>query len=319
MKAKYREACRNGLPVPIFSQPWWLDAVVGEAGWDVALVENGEGVVASMPFCVQRRLGMPVSVQPALTQVLGPWIADTDARSARALAREKKHMEALIDQLPRVAFFSQNWHYSRRNWLPFYWRGFKQTTRYTYVLPDLSVLGRIWNGTDQNIRTDIRKARDRFGLKLRPAPSLDDFLELNDKVFARQGKRPPYGHDLVRRLYDACTANAAGRLLIAEDREGRAHAGAFVVWDAASAYYLMGGSDPDLRNSGATGFCLWEAIALASSVASRFDFEGSMLEPVERFFRAFGAEQTPYFNVSRTSLRRWALMAASIEVWRTGR
>jgi phosphatidate phosphatase APP1 len=32
-----------------------------------------------------------------------------------------------------------------------------------------------------------------------------------------------------------------------------------------------------------------------------FDFEGSMIEPIERFFRGFGAVQTPYFHVSRSS------------------
>ena len=36
---------------------------------------------------------------------------------------------------------------------------------------------------------------------------------------------------------------------------------------------------------------------------SYFDFEGSMIEPVERSFRQFGAKQTPYFSVSKTPSR----------------
>jgi hypothetical protein len=62
----------------------------------------------------------------------------------------------------------------------------------------------------------------------------------------------------------------------------------------------MGGGDPALRNSGATSMVLWQAITFAATVTKRFDFEGSMLEPVERFFRAFGARQTPYFRVTRS-------------------
>jgi len=61
----------------------------------------------------------------------------------------------------------------------------------------------------------------------------------------------------------------------------------------------MGGGAPDLRNSGATSLCMWEAIQFAATVTKSFDFEGSMLETVERFFRAFGAKQTPYFAISK--------------------
>lgn len=65
----------------------------------------------------------------------------------------------------------------------------------------------------------------------------------------------------------------------------------------------MGGGDPALRNSGATSLCMWEAIRFAATVTKSFDFEGSMIEPVERYFRAFGAIQTPYFSVSKTPSR----------------
>jgi hypothetical protein len=61
----------------------------------------------------------------------------------------------------------------------------------------------------------------------------------------------------------------------------------------------MGGSDPELRNSGANSLCMWEAIKFASTVTKAFDFEGSMIESVERFFRAFGARQVPYFQISK--------------------
>ena len=66
-----------------------------------------------------------------------------------------------------------------------------------------------------------------------------------------------------------------------------------------SAYYLMGGGDPALRNSGATALVLWSAIQFAASVAPAFDFEGSMLEPVERFVRAFGARPESYSALER--------------------
>ena len=46
--------------------------------------------------------------------------------------------------------------------------------------------------------------------------------------------------------------------------------------------------------------CMWEAIKFASTVTKKFDFEGSMIESVERFFRAFGAVQKPYIHITKT-------------------
>jgi len=57
------------------------------------------------------------------------------------------------------------------------------------------------------------------------------------------------------------------------------------------------GADPRLRSSGAQSLLFWEAIKLASEKNLKFDFEGSMIEPIERVFRAFGATQVPYLQL----------------------
>jgi hypothetical protein len=56
---------------------------------------------------------------------------------------------------------------------------------------------------------------------------------------------------------------------------------------------LLSGGDPELRNSGANAFLLWRLIHFAREHAKSFDFEGSNLQPVERFFHAFGGRLQP--------------------------
>ncbi len=302
-REQYRVLCEAEPSIPLFSQAWWLDALAGEGRWSVALVEKGGQVVASMPYVIHKRFGRIILGHPPLTQTLGPWIREVDGKQAMRLTEQKKLMQQLIAALPRYDHFCENWHFSQTNWLPFYWAGFAQTTRYTYRLPDLSDQQKLWNGLRENIRGDIRKAEGRIGLQVRTDLGVDAFVRLNIKTFERQGQDLPYSKDLVARLDDACVEKHARRIFIAEDSQGRAHAGIYLVWDQNSAYYLMGGGDPELRKSGATSLCLWEAIKFASTVTKSFDFEGSMIEPIERFFRAFGAEQTPYFTVSHTPSR----------------
>jgi len=300
---KYRALCTREQSIPLFSQAWWLDATAGVEHWDVALVESAGEVVAALPYMLKKRYGFTVLSQPALTQALGPWFSESARKASIRLALQKNWMEELIDQLPKFDRYSQNWTWVNQNWLPFYWAKFNQTTRYTYILHDLRQEETLWQGLQANIRGDIKKARSRFGLNVRCDLTLDDFLPLNEKTFQRQGMKLPYSREFVRKLDDACVKNNSRAIFIAEDGEGRRHAGIYIVWDKNSAYYLMGGGDPQLRNSGATSLCMWEAIKFAARVTQRFDFEGSMIEPVEKFFRGFGAQQTPYFFVNKTPSR----------------
>jgi hypothetical protein len=290
----------TGADRTIFTEPWWLDAVAPGA-WGEAVVEKGGRVAARMPWVRARRRGRTLLVTPPLTKMLGPWIRAEPGRTTSRLEREKDLMTELIDALPRFDAFEQNFHPSITNWLPFHWRGFDATTRYTYVLPSLADLDAVWSGTRQNVRTDVRKAAKK--LTIRDDLGLDAFLDVHGKTFDRQEMAMPYGRDLVERVDAACAERGRKKTLFAVDADGAVHAAAYVVWDAGSAYYLMGGADPALRNSGAGSFVLWEAVKFAATVAPAFDFEGSMIEPIERFFRAFGAEQRPYFHVTKTSSR----------------
>lgn len=73
-KQKYREFCKIEINIPIFSQDWWLDAVCGENNWDVAIVERGGEIWATMPYYVKKKWGFTIITMPPLTQKLGPYI-----------------------------------------------------------------------------------------------------------------------------------------------------------------------------------------------------------------------------------------------------
>jgi hypothetical protein len=292
----------------LFAQPWWLDAVAPGC-WSEVVVENDGRTVARMPYVLRRRYGMRLMAMPLLTASLGPAFATQSGKYATRLARQHRMMDELIEQLPPFDYFQQSFHHSVTNWLPFHWLGFTQTTRYTYVLKHLGDLDAIWSGTRDSVRRAIRKARKQ--VVVRDDLGLDRFLELNRKTFARQHMRLPYGPDLVSRIDAACAARGCRRMLFAEDAQGRVHAALFLVWNRDAAYYLMGGADTALRGSGAFSLLIWEAIAHAAEVSDSFDFEGSMLQPVERFFSSFGARQTPFHQVRKvnSALLRTALAA----------
>jgi len=156
----------------------------------------------------------------------------------------------------------------------------------------------VWNGMRPNHRRDIRRAK-RLGIRIIDGLDMAKFLELNRKTFTRQGREPLASDEVILRLDRACCANAGRKIFAGVDSQGRIHAAVYIAWSNDTAYYLMAGSEPNLRNSGAQLLALWEAVIFASSVVKRFDFEGSMLQPVEHGFRGFGATQLPYFSIEK--------------------
>jgi Acetyltransferase (GNAT) domain len=295
----------------LFQQPWWLQAVA-PGSWDaVVAVENNE-VVGRLPFVRKRRLGLTILTQPRLTPFLGPWIKAGVGKTHTQLERENRIFQSLIAALPKHDVFLQDFHQSITNVLPFYWHGFSHSVQYTYIIDELDDLDRVWTGFRENIRREIRKAERR--VVIRCSEDVETFIALNRMIFGRQGIAAPYSTELIRQVDAACCARGVRRIFLAEGADGTPHAALYLVWDSERAYYLMGGGDPELRTSGAMSLLMWEAIKHAAQVTRRFDFEGSMLQPVERFFRAFGGRQVQYARITRggTLKGRFALLADEI-------
>lgn len=83
---------------------------------------------------------------------------------------------------------------------------------------------------------------------------------------------------------------------------GQHYAVAFIVWQESSAYYLVGGGNPELKDSGAHSLLPWERIRFSSQYMDVFDLKGSTIQGIERFFRKFRAIQMPYFTITKGNL-----------------
>lgn len=297
-KDKYRALCAREPSIPVFSKDWWLDSVA-EDNWDVVLVEKGNEIIASLPFVIKKRFGFRVITMPVLTQNLGPWLRPSTAKYSKKLAEEKDLLQELYTQLPSYDHYHQNWHLSRTNWLPLYWLNYNQTVRYTYVIPDLSNIETVVKEFEHSKRKNIKKSEKI--VKVVFDISAYDFYENHKMTLQKQGQKISYSYEVFSSLYINGYAQNSARTIAAYDEDGNLHAALFVVWDNNSAYDLISTIDPDFRTFGAASLLVQEIIRYVSQFVNKFDFEGSMIEPVERSFRQFGAIQTPYFSISKTN------------------
>ena len=304
-KARYHDFCRTAPDVPVFAQPWYLDACAESGTWDVVLAEEKGRIVATLPFFYKQKGPFRYATMPPFVKWLGPYLLP---EFRGRLPKEHELMQALIAQLPAFAAFKQNFYPTTTNWLPFYWQHFRQTTYYTYRLHHLRDLARVEAGLSTGIRRDIRLARQQ--VRVVHDQLLDEFYRVNTLSFARQGLPAPYSAAQFRRLDAALAAAGSRQLFFAIDEQQRVHSVAYLIWDATTAYFLLAGDDPALRASSAGVLLAWEAIRYASEVLGLdcFDFEGSMLPGVERIRVRFGAVQTPYFYVWKHNSRFFELL-----------
>jgi hypothetical protein len=301
----------SGTTQSIFSSPWWLDAVAPRRWGDATVSQDGR-VAARLPWAEER---MPVPGlrlrrvgTHRLTPFLTPELDPGHGKYVTRLAREHQLLDGLIDALPKFDYFSYTLPPSFTNWLPFAHRGFRATLRTTYVLDDLDDLDAVKSAMSDKCRNTIRKAEKLVSVER--DERADRLVAMIDSTFARQRRRNPWGRALIERVVEATHAHGAGEILTAVDATGAVHASMLLVYDADRSYYLTGGMNAGLRSSGADSLLLWHAIQHAAERVRVFDFEGSMIPGVARFFRAFGSRPISYLHVTGASRRMRAALAA---------
>ena len=284
----------------LFQEPWWLNLTT-EGNWDEAVVTNNEGVIARLPYRTLRRYGATIITQPRLTPYAGPWYRPSSAKAANQFSERRKLVMELLSQLPRFDLFSQNLWPEIPDWLPFYWAGYAQQTTYTNWHRDLSDTDVLWKSFLDGTRWEIRKAQKC--VEIVESNDVERLCELHEQTFAQQGMKPPRERAFLRRVVEGAIRAEHGRIVFAQDDQGNAHAVNLLVYDDRSAHYLIGGSDARFRSGGAASLLVWDAIQFASRNSKLFDFEGSMVEGISRFFRGFNPEMIPVSHVYRTSRR----------------
>ena len=209
---RYREHCEQDPDIHLFSQAFWLDAVCGAEKWDAVLVEKNGEVVGSMPYYPQRQYGFQLLTMPLLTQLLGPRISYHGIVGLNnRYSHEKAVLSELIEQLPACAMFKQHFHPSVTNWLPFHWQDYRQTTRYTYAIEDISNPQAVFKAFDYGKKYDINKATKQVTIHM--DLSAEDFYNYHRLALQKQGKRISYSMELFNRLYQVVYKRDQGRTI----------------------------------------------------------------------------------------------------------
>ena len=151
-----------------------------------------------------------------------------------------------------------------------------------------------------------------------PLMSGDEFYNFHVACLAEQKKTISYSREFFLALYKAAKAHSQGHIIAVRNMDGQVLAAVFLVWDAASAYFLISSYSHANNRSGASALVVLEAMKYVRGKAKSFDFEGSMVRGIANFYKEFGAKQTVYYGVEKyyKPIFRLFLFANWLRTWK---
>lgn len=304
-KELYAEWVQNQPDLPIFLQPWWLDAVCAGKQWDVLLVWDSHHIVAVMPYLIRYKFRMlRFILMPQESQICGPWIAE--GADADFVARE---LSRQIEEL-KVDYYYQQYPLRSRMPQAMQKQGFRISERVTYRIEDLSDMDTVLRHFSKNKARQLKKA-ETHELTVDLSMSAEEFYRFHHQSLIEQGKRISYTREFLLVLERKTRRAGMSQIVCIRDQQGHACAAAYLVWDAHSMYYLIPAFSPTYRDVGAGAKLVYEAILLAKEKGLIFDFEGSMIPSVANHYRQFGSDTTIYYGVEKY-YRWWFRLLMSI-------
>lgn len=278
--------------------------------WNAIIIEEEGKWLAVMPFLVKKKWVFSSIGQPLFTQFSGILLADIAAKNTyKQFSKLKTIVSSMVELLPEthkfLIRFSPYFLYPQ----PFYWKGYTLKTRFTYQLNLAESEESLWSNMASSLQGQIKKAT-KAALTYTESYDKQIWFDLMEKNLA-VGKnimgivpsKTNHEQILLEQVFDFFIKEKIGKLYIIENAENQVLAcGFFVFWENNFTYFA-GAMLPDSEKSGAMSLLMWRAIAEAKKNNYKiFDFEGSMIEGIERFFRSFGAKPVPYFEISRNRL-----------------
>jgi hypothetical protein len=270
--------------------------------------DNQGRILAAMPLAYIDSKNKIIR-QPPLCIYLGPYFSRLNP--PLTLTKQMRILEEMAVDLQLLDYYNQNWHPSVLNWLPFYWQGFTQSSRYSYQIR-VQTKDQVDAGYDSEVKRIVKNA----STQLRIIESNDVSILLNtiNKTFERKNHDNPYDIGIFNSVWKVCHERKCCKIFFALDPLENVHAAIFLIWDNDSVYYLAGGMDNKYK-SGAMTLLIDHSIKMAIDMGKIFDFEGSMIRSIEKYFRSFGAVQREYFVLTKVNSKILKLRFALAKIY----
>lgn len=270
----WNECIKTSSTPLIYALTYYLDAI--HPGWKGLVLMEGKGYHAVIPLTVRKVLNIPLLFHPIFAQQLGVFGKnDIDT------------YQLLIDKFPFINYQGNTGeHILDKEHPGITWR--------TNVVKPLTSEAEVMKGYNQNRKRDIKKAV-KAGLTI---SDIKDCRVIIDLFKSTKGKEvKDFKSVQYKRLYHMVLAlQQRGQVHLSGvyDAKGMLVSGGIFTLYKKRITFLFGTSSAAGKKSGAMTYLLHEMIKAYADTYHLFDFEGSDIEGLKKYYKSFGGKVEPY-------------------------
>ena len=283
--AKWNEAIRlasNSLP---YAYSWYLDAVCSK--WMALIIGEYECV---MPLPIGRKWGILYVYQPLFCQQLGAFYR----RRSDAIL-----MQLITATIRKFVFVNLNLNYDNQvaslsaNAL---------TKKKNLILTLSGKHSAIQKEYSENTLRNIKKGQ-KAGLVFEEGKTKDfaSFTDFYIKNTAAKDKAFKSRHIMsLHKLTQQFSMHGCGKLYVVKNADAQICAGVIVVESGDRIIHLLPAANEYARQNGAMHYLVDAVLAHYAGSDKIYDFEGSSVDSIARFYEGFGAEPQPFYMLSKS-------------------
>ena len=255
-----------------YAYSWFLDVVSPD--WEALISENYEYI---MPLPVKSKYKIPYLVQPILTQQLGIF-------SQHEI--DENIVEKFIKEIP---YFSYEINLNEHN-------SYSKALVYPNFILELNQpYNQIAAGYTKNTHRNIEKAA-KLNLQIKSNLPIKEFL---DFYYSVEKSHSSITRSILEKLIMTGISVNALILYGVYSAENNLIAGLCLLRSCNTLTNLLPVSNSEGKTSSAMFLLINFLINKECERFKKFDFEGSKIEGVARFYKGFGAKNHPYYILKR--------------------
>ncbi len=284
----------------LFNTEQWLNIYNTSKLKILGVFDNNENLIGVFNYYESKKLLMKMIVTPPFSPNNGFFIINPAQNKSNRITFEKEALQLIAEYFSKKnpSIFASAFPVNYQDMQHFTWKGFQSTVRYTYHIQLNQTEDEIYNNLTTEKRKSLKKA-EKDNIICSKENDYKIVLDLVLKTFSRIEKTPDT--QLLKKIFFEF-ANESNSFAFVSKANDTTIAASFCVFDNKKAYYLFGGYHSEEKHHGAGVSSMYNCILHAKKIGLEiFDFEGSMIKEVEKYFREFGGDLIPYFEVKKTN------------------
>lgn len=288
----------------MYNSGHWLN-VYGDALKVIGIFNKGNELIGSFNLYYGSKLGQQYIITPPYSTDIGLSFKDNTNTTFQKHKLYKNILDAIAAYLSiqKVMFVDIVMPDYIKDIQPFVWKKFEGTVKYTYLLELSQSEKQLLENMSPERRKNIKDAEKEVEVFLCNDLKLAT-LKIKESLTENKAH---FNAEIVDNILSNFP-KSDNHICVGTRIENQLSSIHFITKDESMANYIFGWNDKKLSSKAGT-FGLWNCILEAKKEGVKtFNFAGSAIPSIEKYFRGFGGELTSAFVVKKQNLLGKAIL-----------